>query len=127
MKYSLRFAPPNSVVLVMDLAGEMDIPRIVRGRSNVTGTQSCIAIGTRSSQDGETLLSVTDNEEVPVGEPTFDGTLDTPMRKVSVCSILLEPLIECEVASGKARVRVWTNHPAEPDEVRIVVQPLLDS
>jgi hypothetical protein len=125
MKYNLRVAPPNSLVLVMDLAGEMDIPRVVRGRSNVAGTRSCIAIGTRSSQDGETLISLTD-EEIPVGEPAFDGTLDTPKRNVSVCSILLEPLIGCEVASEKTRVRVWTNHLAEPDEVRIVVQPLLE-
>ncbi|HEY2514125.1 MAG TPA: hypothetical protein VGI39_24830 [Polyangiaceae bacterium] len=127
MKTNLRITAPNSLVLVMDLGGAMDIPRVVRGRANVAGTRSCIAIGTRSAQDGETSLSVSDEGATSDEEPTFDGTIDTPKKKVSICSVLLEPLVECEVASGKARVRIWTNHPAEPDDVRIVVQPLFDA
>jgi hypothetical protein len=121
MKATARVAPANSLLLVMDRAGSCDIPRVMRGKANVVGTKSCVAIGTLSAQDGETSIVLSD-EDLPVGEPAFDGTLDTPKMRVSVCSVLLEPIIECKVVTARTRVRIWTNHPSEPDTVRIFVQ-----
>ena len=120
MTSTVRIAPPNSLLLVVDDPGKIDVPRIVRGRTNVAGTRSCIAIGTRSAQDGETLVSLA-SEDAPDEAPAFDGVLDTPRKTLSVCSVLLSPIIECKVASERTRGRVWTNHPSEPDTVRIVV------
>jgi hypothetical protein len=122
MKVQIRIAAPNSVVLVMDPSiGE--IPETMGGAS-IAATLSCIAVGTLSALDGETLISLSDElRDAPEEEPAFDGTVETPERRVSVCSVMNRSLLECEVTTDTTRVRIWTNHASEPDVVRIVVQP----
>jgi hypothetical protein len=121
MNKSIQIAPPNSFIVVIDRATrDLDVPRVIPGRKNVAGTPSCIAMGTLCNLDGETSLSLTD--QAPAGEPAYDGILETPTRRVSVCSMLLEPFIECDVPGETTRVRVWTNRPSEPDNIQIVVQ-----
>ena len=53
MNKSVRVAPPNSFVIVMDLgtAKKLDVPRVIVGRADVVGTPSCIAIRTLASID----------------------------------------------------------------------------
>jgi hypothetical protein len=120
MNKSIQIAPPNSFIVVIDRASKLDVPRVIAGRKNVAGTPSCIAIGTLCNIDGETCVSLTD--QAPPGEPVYDGILETPKRRVSVCSMLLDPFVECDVPSETTRVRVWTNRPSEPDNIQIVVE-----
>lgn len=54
------------------------------------------------------------------GRPTFDGVLDTPGRKVAVCSVFDEVVLELAVAAKRTRVRIWTNDHAEPSEIYIL-------
>lgn len=114
-------APRNSLVLVMDRT-VADIPASM-SHGLVAATESCVAIGTLSELDGETSISLSDEEaDAGSGEaPVFDGVLNTPSGKLSVCSVLDEVLLECDVSSCRSRVRVWANHSSEPDEIRIVV------
>jgi hypothetical protein len=123
MKESTRIAPPNSLILVMDRSVG-DIPQTMGGKS-IASTPTCVAIGTLSASDGQTLISLSDELlNIPTEEASFDAILDTPKKRVAVCSVQNKTLLQCEVLSLNTRVRVWTNHPSEPDTVQIVVQPV---
>ena len=121
MKKHIRIAPRNSLILVMDQSvGE--IPGSMN-KALVAATPSCIAVGTLSEHDGDTLISLSD-------EPTtleaglslvFDGTLQTPTRKLSLCSVLDETLITSDVPGETTRVQVWANDDSEPDLIHVLV------
>jgi hypothetical protein len=71
-------------------------------------------------QDGET--------EVVLGRPlntkrrpAFDGFLETPGRKVVVWTNEWDKVLETSVPTARTRIRIWTNHPTEPDDVHIGV------
>jgi hypothetical protein len=121
MIHETHVAPPNSVILVMDqtvgkVPGSMN-------QNLVTATPSCVAVGTLCQADGETLLSLSDEMplRLPKQAPVFDGILPTPSKRLSVCSVHDEPLLLLDVPSSNTRVRIWGNHPAEPNEIWIVV------
>lgn len=121
MRKEIRIYPRNSVVLIMDrTVGE--VPESMN-RGLVAATASCVAIGTRSEQDGETSIWLSDDiaEAVYDEAPVYDGVLDTPGGRLSVRSVLDEVLLECEVSGPRTRIQVWTNDRSEPDEIRIVV------
>lgn len=91
--------------------------------SLVAATPSCIAIGTLSEYDGETLISLSDEASLYEVDLfiIFDGVLKTPTRKLSLCSVLDETLITLEVATENTRVQVWVNDDKEPDKINIAV------
>jgi hypothetical protein len=77
-----------------------------------------------SEPDGDTTIFLTD-EGLPPGEfrdsaPVFDGDVDTPSCRITVSSVLDEVLLELGVPE-RTRVRIWANHPREPDFIAIVV------
>jgi hypothetical protein len=120
MKHEIQIKPPNSVVLIMDYAAGV-IPESMAGKL-VASTSSCIAVGTLSEADGLTRISISDQTPTDVTEsPIFDGVLDTPNRHLSVCSAHNEALMVIPVGGGKTSVRIWANHPFEPDRINIVV------
>lgn len=68
--------------------------------------------------DGETEVTVGSAEEVgPGGLPAFDADLETPHRAVAVWTVEDERILEVPVPGTQTRVRVWVNHPVEPDKV----------
>ena len=121
MKTEIRIAPRNSLILVMDRSvGE--VPKSMN-KMLVASTPSCLAVGTLSEHDGETLISLSD-ETPPLGDNLsliFDDVLKTPTRKLSVCSVLDETLIALDVTTENTRLQVWANANAEPDQVYIIV------
>jgi hypothetical protein len=58
-------------------------------------------------------------EVAPKGRPAFDGNLKTPSETVVVTVVGGHTILDEAVAGRDVRVRVWTNHPSEPDEVII--------
>jgi hypothetical protein len=71
-------------------------------------------------QDGETEITFgIDGEVNPSGQPAFEGSIDTPSRRVALLAVPLKHLLAVPVESTRTRVRVWTNHTTEPDRVRI--------
>jgi hypothetical protein len=123
MRLTVTLAPRNSLILVMDRAAGA-IPEAMAGRL-VAATPTCIAVGTRSEHDGETSISLADEATPSEGgaNPRFDGVLKTPSRRLSVCSVIEEVLLEMSVRSDETRVQVWANDAAEPDNIAIVVIP----
>jgi hypothetical protein len=113
-------APPSSLLLVMDRS----VGRIPENMDEgiVASTSTCVAIGTLSSLDGSTHVTL-DNGSEPsgFGSPVFDGVLGTPDKKLAVCSVLDEVILEIEVAAEQARVRIWASDRVEPSEIYILV------
>jgi hypothetical protein len=70
--------------------------------------------------DGETKITLGPPPKTK-DRPAFDGFLDTPRRKVGVWTVEWEKLLETSVPTTRTRIRVWTNHPTEPDDVHVGV------
>jgi hypothetical protein len=71
-------------------------------------------------QDGRTEIILGPADEVGRPDrPVFDALLDTPLRTVVVTTAENRSILQASVPSERTRLRIWTNHPAEPDEVII--------
>jgi hypothetical protein len=120
MKKEARIAPRNSLILVMDkTVGE--VPKSMN-KALVAATPSCVAVGTLSEYDGETLISLSDGA-LPSSAAlslVFEGVLKTPARELSLCSVLDETILTLDVPTDNTRVQIWANADAEPDEVHVV-------
>jgi len=112
--------PRNSLVLVTDrLVGE--IPTTLDD-SPVAATPSCLAIACQSELDGPTRIVLQDAREgSPIGDLAFTGELLTPTCMLTVRTVELEELLAMPVSRKQTSVRVYTNHPSEPDQITIVV------
>jgi hypothetical protein len=116
---SIKVAPPNSMFLISD-AQRGFAADVSRSIPAIAATDTCIAVGSLAEMDGETKITIGPADEVdPGGHPTFDGALATPTRTVVVFTIEWKKLLEARVSSLQTRVRIWTNHPNEPDDVVI--------
>jgi hypothetical protein len=68
--------------------------------------------------DGETEFTLGDMHEVAAGDRcVFQGELRTPGHKIVLRSVLGQIILEAAVSKLSTTVRIWTNHPTEPDEV----------
>jgi len=121
----IKIAAPNSLLLVMN-GGTVEIPESIDGRL-VASTPSCIAVGTLSAADGETSVTLTDENAHVLLDPAlrevFRGNLAMPERRVEVCTVLLEPILSIAVPSTQGNVQIWANHETEPDKLVVLVHP----
>jgi hypothetical protein len=127
VKYDILVAPAHSSIVVTGRVNGMDVPPQGRGLPNVVATSTCITCGTLIAQDGETRIEFSDEIDalLPDEPPAFDGVLETPDGRVSVWSAVLKRLFpDITVHDKQTRVRIWTNSPSEPDDIRIVVSPV---
>ena len=119
MTLTADIAPPNSVLIMDRSVGQ--IPDSLMGGLTAF-TPTCVAIGTRSEHDGDTRVTLEENDGSSCrGVPAFDGVLDTPDRKIAVCSVLDDVIFELPVPAERTRVRIWANDASEPSEIYIVV------
>jgi hypothetical protein len=118
MNQSTRVAPPNALVFIEDSNGGK-IPDSM-GRSLIATTDSCVAVGCRAEDDGETEINLGDYRDLGVGKDlVFDGVLSTPSRKLAVRTVLGQTLLEVDVAGKTTRLLVWVSDLAEPDHIDI--------
>jgi len=115
----VRIAPPNSLVLIEDRDGGV-IPDSMN-QSLVAVTDSCIAVGCRAEDDGETeiILGVSASLDIG-GYLVFEGCLRTPSKRVVVRNVLGDTLLEAPALATKTQLKIWANDLTEPD--RIVVE-----
>jgi hypothetical protein len=70
--------------------------------------------------DGQTEIIMGATPEIDPGyRPGFDGLLETPNFVVCVWTIEWEKVLEARVPATSTRVRVWGNHPTEPDRIMV--------
>jgi hypothetical protein len=111
-------AAPNSLLFVDDPTHDYVIPSNTGGP--LTFTSSCITVGTlESSRGDETIVRLGSDLGTPEGQLIFDGTLETPGSCVEVGTSWLERIFFMPVKHTVTRVRIWTNHPTEPDQIWI--------
>jgi len=118
MPISIRNAPPNSLLFISDAAGGAT-PEMTRG-ARLWSTPSCIAIGCLAFMDGETEVSLVNAADMP-SKPVFEATLETPTRRVTVSTVDHKTLLSSAAPGMKTRIRIWTNHPTEPNQVLIAL------
>ena len=119
MRKLIRIAPPNSIFFFQDSGGGR-YPEIDQRLPRIWSTESCIIIGSLAFMDGETELTVSD-EDTPTGPAVFQSMLTTPSKVVEVFTSENETLMLCEVASSSTRIRVWTDHPSEPEHIFVAL------
>lgn len=100
-----------------------EIPTSLQGNL-VAATSSCIAIGTLSESEGPTRIILTGQESTSDRPKLlgFEGTLLAPSRTLAVYSVDLEPLLEIHIRSDRPHIRVFVDHPSEPEIVEIEAQ-----
>ena len=77
-------------------------------------------VACESFMDGKTEIILGACKEVNPGRPiTFESFLETPGREVAVRTCEFDTLLFAKVPTDSTRVRIWTNHPTEPDRVII--------
>lgn len=120
MKNTIRIAPPHSLILIEDsLSGQ--IPDSMN-QSLVSATESCIAVGCRAEDDGETEIYLGHHLNSNIGvQLVFDGVLQTSSRKLAVRTVLGTTLLEMDVLETYTRLIILTNSPTEPDHIAIVI------
>lgn len=121
----IRLAPPNSLVLITSTF-QGEIPASLDGKL-VAATSSCIAVGTLSAVDGDTLIILT-NEDLSKKcdqnlNLVYNDCLNTPDRQISVFSVLGKALLTMRTKTESSRVQVWTNDKIEPTLLKLIVQP----
>ena len=97
------------------------MPSTMGGKS-IVATSTCLAVSTVGPPDGELQLSLGRYRAGELAEePVCDHVLETPGRRIGVFTTDLQSMLECRVDGPETRVRVWTNHPQEPDVVLVAV------
>jgi hypothetical protein len=123
MKFETTIAPPNSIVLVVDFETGQ-VPRSFNGQL-IAATETCVAVGTLSEQDGETTIVLTDEASPDViasNSLAFDDSIAIRGGALSVVTAWNEPVLSLPVHTENVRVRVWVNHRSEPDHIVIVAE-----
>lgn len=102
-------------------ARDVHIPAAVRGASLATN-RHCINVGCRMWRDGGVGITLGLYGELePAGALRLDWRILTPDLLVLLFDANNPELMQLPVTTTNTRIRVWTNHPAEPDEVAVVV------
>lgn len=121
MRKTIKTAPANSIFFLEDSGGGRRYPEIDQRHVRIWSTESFIIIGSLSFMDGETELTISD-EEVPPGAPVFEGMLKTPSKMLQVSTSEDEILLRFDVESNSTRVRIWTDHPSEPEKIFVALR-----
>lgn len=119
MTVKTRVAPPYSILFIAD--SDLGEP-LEPSRNHLQWSNAVIRISCLYSDDGETTVTLGPASEVdPRTSAVFDGDIKTPNREIVVYTAHLEIVLAIDVPSVSTRVRIWENHPTEPDEIVIGV------
>ncbi|SRR5579871_1403510 len=111
--------PVSNAIFFIFGSDSKDTPEIKKG-SSIWSTPTCIAVGCTPDVDGETKITIGASRQVGLEEiPAFDGELETPSRMVGVEVVPRKRVLEQPVPGSRTRVRIWVNHPIEPDNIVI--------
>lgn len=96
-----------------------DVPYDFREKV-IPHTSDCISIPCTYWDDGDTHFTVGEASEITMPTPpTFDGILNTPDKRLVFFDANEPEFASLSVPTGKTRIRVWIDHPTEPENVVI--------
>jgi hypothetical protein len=92
-------------------------------RRSIVASSECINVGCLYWNEGDTTITLGPFEELApqAKPPKFDGVLETPEHRLDVFDANFPEILSMEVPGLRTRVRIWTNHPTEPDDVVIAL------
>ena len=106
------------------IAGKMDIQvPLDPDRRGVVASDECINVGCLYWNEGDTTITLGPFEEIaPQAEPPkFDGMRETPEHRIDLLDANMPEILSMAVPGSRTRVRIWTNHQTEPDNVVIAL------
>lgn len=113
---------PEYVSFYIAGVDDIRVPLDHDGRGIVASDQ-CINVGCLYWNEGDTTITLGPFEELTpqAKAPKFDSMLDTPEYRVVLSDANTPEILSMEVLGLRTRVRIWTNHPTEPDDVIIAL------
>jgi hypothetical protein len=107
---SLKVAVPNALLFIRD-ARIPDVPDVDYGDgSSVWSIRTCVVITCLVDSEGETDITIGDTSEVkPSNKLLFNGTLETPSRKLILEIVPDKKILEVSVPFATNRLRIWTD------------------
>ncbi|MBW9063183.1 hypothetical protein JNB71_07620 [Rhizobium herbae] len=97
----------------------VDIP-LHMDRKGVLSSDDCINIPALYWNDGDTNVTLGPASEVTgTRAPDFDGILNTPNNEPILFDAIEPEFAIAQVPSAKTRIRIWIDHPTEPENVVI--------
>ncbi len=119
MTSAIKIAPPYSLIFIADSGGGEIPDRIDRP---ITSTDSCIMVCCRADVDGDTEFTLGATHDVDPGDPPiFHGKLKTPNYRIVLHTAEDETILQATVPRRETIVRIWVNHPSQPDRVIVGV------
>ena len=89
-------------------------------RRGVLSSKDCILIPAYYWSDGDTNVTFGSISEMTgIRKPDFDGILNTPNNELILFDAIEPEFASAHVPSTKTRIRVWIDHPIEPENVVI--------
>ena len=111
---------PGCITFITDVSTGGGLVNIDRGR-NIWSTENCVAIGLMSFMDGMTEMIFGGRDfSAHATEPQFDGFIDTPGRRLGVLTAYNEVVGQPVLVGLRTRIRIWTDHPTEPEKIDVV-------
>jgi hypothetical protein len=108
---SLKIAVPNALLFIRD-ARIPDVPDVDYGDgSSVWSIPTCVVMTCLVDSEGETDITIGDTSEVKPSNRLllFDGTLETPSKKLILEIVPDEKVLEINVPFATNRIRIWTD------------------
>jgi hypothetical protein len=109
---------PHPVIFIVDPTQDSEIPPDV-SVAVVTTTPTCVTVWAISEADDPVTIRLGPQMEKAVGTVVFDGTLQTPGRKIEVQDSGLDAILETDVPNDVTRLTIWVNNPEWPDLIEI--------
>lgn len=90
------------------------------GKRGIVASDSCVNIPALYWNNGSTRVTLGPYSDIPqTRDPDFDGMIMTPARKIILFDAEVPQILAAAVSASNTRVRIWINHPTEPDDVVI--------
>ena len=115
---TLTIAPAYLSIYVAG-RNKVDIPMHM-DRQGIFSSPHCINVPAYDWNRGDTNITFGPFDELEeTTKPTFDGTIDTPDKRLIVFGALVPEYVSTTVSTTKTRIRIWLDHPIEPSNVII--------
>ena len=118
----ITLSVPNAIIFLYDLANEdIQVPEYI---DNVltAANETCVSVGTQADVDGEVTLRLSNQlaeADKDSYKKAFDGSIDTPGKKLAISTSEDDGILEIHVKDKKTQVSVWVDDLDYPSVVLV--------
>lgn len=117
------YTPSHPIIFLCDFANQgMEVPTYDPG-SVASANSSCVSIRTIADVDGQVTIMLEPRlpNEAKSGVEVFQGTVETPSKRVAVVTPENKKLLEISLQETRARLRVVVDEEENPSKVWVAV------